>query len=161
MKIEAMKITLHEMRFYAYHGVFPQEQRVGNQFVVELTFWADVAGSVRSDELEETISYADVYEVVKAEMDIPSRILEHVVGRISERLFATFPVCSASHSPSASAIRPSLARYSPQPSPSKPAATKPPRLGYLDAKHGSAPAISLGRSRILSAPYKRKRRYTS
>ena len=37
MKIEAMKITLHEMYFYAYHGVFPQEQRVGNQFVVELT----------------------------------------------------------------------------------------------------------------------------
>ena len=91
MKIEAMKITLHEMRFYAYHGVFPQEQRVGNQFVAELTFWADVAGSVRSDELEETISYADVYEVVKAEMAIPSRLLEHVVGRISERLFATFP----------------------------------------------------------------------
>jgi len=91
MKIEAMKITLHEMRFYAYHGVFPQEQRVGNQFVVELTFWADVAGSVHSDELEETISYADVYEVVKAEMAIPSRLLEHVVGRISERLFATFP----------------------------------------------------------------------
>ena len=78
MKIEAMKITLHEMRFYAYHGVFPQEQRVGNQFVIELTFWADVAGSVRSDELEETISYADAYEVVKAEM-------------ASERLFATFP----------------------------------------------------------------------
>ncbi len=91
MKIEAMKITLHEMRFYAYHGVFPQEQRVGNQFVVELTFWADVAGSVRSDELEETISYADVYEVIKAEMAIPSRLLEHVVGRISERLFSTFP----------------------------------------------------------------------
>ena len=79
------------MRFYAYHGVFPQEQRVGNQFVVELTFWADVAGSIHSDELEETISYADVYEVVKAEMAIPSRLLEHVVGRISERLFATFP----------------------------------------------------------------------
>ena len=91
MKIEAMKITLHEMRFYAYHGVFPQEQRVGNQFVVELTFWADVAGSIRSDELEETISYADVYEVVKAEMAIPSQLLEHVVGRISRRLFEGFP----------------------------------------------------------------------
>ena len=91
MKIEAMKITLHEMRFYAYHGVFAQEQRVGNHFIVELTFWADIAESLHRDELEETISYADVYEVVKAEMAIPSRLLEHVVGRISERLFATFP----------------------------------------------------------------------
>ena len=91
MKIEAMKITLHEMRFYAYHGVFPQEQRVGNHFIVELSFWADIAESLHRDELEETISYADVYEVIKAEMAIPSRLLEHVVGRISERLFATFP----------------------------------------------------------------------
>ena len=91
MKIEAMKITLHEMRFYAYHGVFAQEQRVGNYFIVELTFWADIAESLHRDELEETISYADVYEVIKAEMAIPSRLLEHVVGRISERLFATFP----------------------------------------------------------------------
>lgn len=91
MKIEAMKITLHEMRFYAYHGVFAQEQRVGNHFIVELSFWADIAESLHRDELEETISYADVYEVIKAEMSIPSRLLEHVVGRISERLFATFP----------------------------------------------------------------------
>ena len=91
MKIEAMKITLHEMRFYAYHGVFAQEQRVGNHFIVELSFWADIAESLYQDELEETISYADVYEVVKEEMAIPSRLLEHVVGRISERLFATFP----------------------------------------------------------------------
>ncbi len=91
MKIEAMKITLHEMRFYAYHGVFAQEQRVGNHFIVELSFWADISESLHRDELEETISYADVYEVIKAEMAIPSRLLEHVVGRISERLFATFP----------------------------------------------------------------------
>lgn len=91
MKIEAMKITLHEMRFYAYHGVFAQEQRVGNHFIVELSFWADIAESLHRDELEETISYADVYEVIKVEMAIPSRLLEHVVGRISERLFATFP----------------------------------------------------------------------
>jgi dihydroneopterin aldolase len=91
MKIEAMKITLHEMRFYAYHGVFAQEQRVGNHFIVELSFWVDIAESLHRDELEETISYADVYEVIKAEMAIPSRLLEHVVGRISERLFATFP----------------------------------------------------------------------
>ena len=91
MKIEATKITLHEMRFYAYHGVFAQEQRVGNHFIVELTFWADIAESLHRDELEETISYADVYEVIKAEMAIPSRLLEHVVGRIGQRLFATFP----------------------------------------------------------------------
>jgi len=85
MKIEAMKITLHEMRFYAYHGVFPQEQRVGNQFVVELTFWADVAGSVHSDELEETISYADVYEVVKAEnIAVSEEAIDAEIAKMAE-----------------------------------------------------------------------------
>ena len=91
MKIEAMKISLEEMHFYAYHGVFPQERRVGNDFVLQLTLWAEVAGSLEHDDLTETISYADVYEVVKAEMAIPSQLLEHVVGRISRRLFEDFP----------------------------------------------------------------------
>ena len=44
MKIEAMKISLEEMHFYAYHGVFPQERCVGNDFVLQLTLWAEVAG---------------------------------------------------------------------------------------------------------------------
>jgi len=65
------------------------------------------------------------------------------------------PACSASHSPSASAIRPSLARYSPLPSPSKPAATKPSRLGYIDTKHRGGPPQTRG-----GAPARRGRPLT-
>lgn len=91
MQIQAMRIGLQSMRFYAYHGVLPQERQVGNYFTVELAVWADVAASLTSDELEDTISYADLYEVIREEMAVPSQLLEHVAGRISRRLFAEFP----------------------------------------------------------------------
>ena len=50
-----------------------------------------------TDEINGTISYADVFEVVKAEMAIPSRLLEHVAGRICQALFTRFPSAESIH----------------------------------------------------------------
>ena len=90
MHIEAMHIGLQAMRFYAYHGVLPQERQVGNYFTVEIEVWADVSKSLTTDTLEDTLSYADLYTVIQKEMALPSKLLEHVVGRIARRLFASF-----------------------------------------------------------------------
>lgn len=90
MHIEAMHIGLQAMRFYAYHGVLPQERQVGNYFTVEIEIWADVSKSLTSDALEDTLSYADLYTIIREEMTLPSKLLEHVVGRIARRLFASF-----------------------------------------------------------------------
>ncbi len=90
MHIEAMHIGLQAMRFYAYHGVLPQERQVGNYFTVEIEVWADVSKSLTSDALEDTLSYADLYTIIREEMTLPSKLLEHVVGRIARRLFASF-----------------------------------------------------------------------
>ncbi|MDR2764993.1 MAG: dihydroneopterin aldolase [Tannerella sp.] len=86
-----LTIDLSSMKFYAHHGVSPQETRVGNSFTVDIsyTFTADVA--LESDELHDTVNYADVYEIVKAEMERPSRLLEHVAGRIFHALRVAFP----------------------------------------------------------------------
>lgn len=84
-------IELKEMRFYAYHGVLPQERRVGNRFVVDLTLTAPLSQALKSDELSDTINYADVYAVVKEQMEIPSRLIEHVAGRILRALKEHFP----------------------------------------------------------------------
>lgn len=70
------KIELRRMTFYAYHGVAPQETRVGNTFIVDLILTAPLENAVWSDDLSDTINYATVYETVKAEMAIPSRLLE-------------------------------------------------------------------------------------
>ena len=82
------RIELKEMRFYAYHGVMPQETKVGNNFVVNLILTAPLEQAVRSDELDDTINYAAVYEVVKEQ-------IEHAAGRILYALKERFPQLAA------------------------------------------------------------------
>ena len=54
------KIELRRMTFYAYHGVAPQETRVGNTFIVDLILTAPLENAVWSDDLSDTINYATV-----------------------------------------------------------------------------------------------------
>lgn len=85
------RIELKTLKFYAYHGVAPQETKVGNWFIVDVTLTAPLEKAIWSDALEETINYAAVYEIVKKEMEIPSRLLEHAAGRILLALKRHFP----------------------------------------------------------------------
>ena len=89
------RIELEAMKFYAYHGVMPQEAKVGNHFVVNLVLTASLEQAVKSDELEDTINYATVYTIVKEQMDIPSKLIEHVAGRILYALKDRFPGLAA------------------------------------------------------------------
>ena len=70
MKINNSYILLKDICCFAYHGVAPQENIIGNEYI---------------------INYAEIHEAVKAEMSIPSKLLEHVCGRIAKRLLAEFP----------------------------------------------------------------------
>jgi dihydroneopterin aldolase len=83
------------MKFYAFHGVLPQERRVGNDFTVNLTLTATLENAIAEDSLEHTVNYADVYSLVKKEMNIPSRLLEHAAGRILQSLKIHFPQITA------------------------------------------------------------------
>lgn len=84
-------IFLDNLRFFAHHGVGSQETLVGNEFTVSLRLQVDISRAAETDDVADTVSYADVHEAVKAEMAIPSRLLEHVCGRIVRRLFRDFP----------------------------------------------------------------------
>ncbi|WP_419033982.1 dihydroneopterin aldolase [Dysgonomonas gadei] len=79
-------ILLENLTFYANHGVFDQERVVGNVYVINLKIEVDLGEASVSDDLNDTISYADVYEDVKIEMMIPSKLLEHAAKRIIDRL---------------------------------------------------------------------------
>lgn len=85
------KISLNAMRFYAYHGVLPQEKKVGNWFSVDLELSVDLSRAALSDQLEDTLNYAEVYAAVEEEMAIPSELLEHAAGRILRRIRGQFP----------------------------------------------------------------------
>ena len=90
MKITEYKINLHDIHIYAYHGVMPQENKVGAWYTIDLTVALGDVSSIADDDVESTVSYADIYDVVCAEMKISSRLLEHVCGRISSKLFDRF-----------------------------------------------------------------------
>ena len=90
MRIMQSYIILKDLRFYAYHGVGAQETQVGNEFVLDLRLRMDWTRAIRSDDVNDTLSYAEAYEAVKDEMARPSRLLEHVAGRIARRLFQDF-----------------------------------------------------------------------
>lgn len=77
-------ITIKNMQFYAHHGCFEQEQRVGTHFTVTLTFTYDATKAIETDTIEQAISYLEVYQVVKKEMEQPSHLIENVAWRIKQ-----------------------------------------------------------------------------
>ena len=88
--ISEAQIELRRLTFFAYHGVLPEERQKGNTFIVDLVLSADISRAACTDELADTVNYAEVYEVVKREMAVPSLLLEHVCGRIATALLDTF-----------------------------------------------------------------------
>ena len=91
MQATDMYIRMEGMKFYAFHGVIPQENVVGSYYYLDLKLKTDFTCASETDDLEGTASYADIYTAVKAEMTIPSKLLEHVCQRIASRIFKDFP----------------------------------------------------------------------
>lgn len=86
-----VKIELENMKFYAFHGHFEAEQKVGNQFLVNVSVETDGAMAAQTDRLKNALDYQKIYALVKREMEIPSHLLEHVANRIAEALYAEVP----------------------------------------------------------------------
>jgi dihydroneopterin aldolase len=84
------KILLEGMEFFAYHGVYQEEREKGQNFSIDLEILADYSKACYSDKLEDAIDYVQVYELVKAEMAIPSSLLENVAQRIIDSIQKSF-----------------------------------------------------------------------
>ncbi|MBQ7440534.1 MAG: dihydroneopterin aldolase [Prevotella sp.] len=91
MVLRSSHITLSGLRFHAYHGVMAQERQAGGDFLVDLQVMCDLEKAVHSDDLSDTLNYGTLYDLVHQEMMQPSQLLEHVAGRIAQRVFDGFP----------------------------------------------------------------------
>ena len=91
MKVAESYILLEGLRFHARHGVMPQERQTGGDFVVTLKVGYPLAAAMQSDNVEDTLDYSALYQLVKTEMAQPSNLLEHVAGRIAEAIEKRFP----------------------------------------------------------------------
>lgn len=90
-----MKILLEKMRFHAFHGVMPEETIVGGEYEVSIALDTDFSKAMETDDLKGTINYAIVFDLVRQEMHIPSKLIEHVAGRIMKSVKQNFPQVEA------------------------------------------------------------------
>lgn len=87
------KIYLNELEFYGYHGVLPEENRLGQRFRVSLILEIDLRNAGKSDDLTDTVSYAEVYELCKKIVEgKPYRLLEAVADKIAFSILSHFPL---------------------------------------------------------------------
>lgn len=84
-------IELQDMEFYAYHGCYDAEKKVGGRFVVSLWLEYDASQPAETDNIKDALNYQTAYEVVEKQMKITSSLLEHVCKRIIDALFEEFP----------------------------------------------------------------------
>jgi dihydroneopterin aldolase len=89
------QIFLENMEFHSFHGCLEFEQTLGNTFLVSVGMELDTTLAGKTDELEHTLNYQLVYDVVKQEMEIPSKLIEHVGQRILDKIFYQFPQIQA------------------------------------------------------------------
>jgi dihydroneopterin aldolase len=77
------EITLSGLLFFGTHGVNPEETALGQRFGVDVTLRLDLDASGRTDDLADTVNYATIYKLVRAEMEgQPSKLIEHLAARL-------------------------------------------------------------------------------
>jgi dihydroneopterin aldolase len=83
------RIFLEGLVFYAYHGVHPEEKRLGQRFIVDIVFTRDLRTAGATDDLTQTTSYSDVYRAVRAIVEGgPYDLIETVAEKIAAAVLA-------------------------------------------------------------------------
>jgi 7,8-dihydroneopterin aldolase/epimerase/oxygenase len=86
------EILLEGMRFYAYHGVNPEERALGQRFAVDVVLAVDLRRAGQSDDLADTVSYSAVYKLVRAIIEgEPRNLIEAVAEEIAPAILTGFP----------------------------------------------------------------------
>lgn len=85
-------IRVENIRTYSYHGCLEEEAKIGSEYRVDIEVKANLKKSSKSDKLVDTVDYVHLNLIVKEEMDIRSKLLEHVAKRIQDRVLEEIPM---------------------------------------------------------------------
>ena len=86
------KVILKDIRIYAFHGCMEEEELIGSDYIVNLEVETDMHQAANSDLLKDAVDYVQLNTIVKEEMLIRSRLLEHIAQRIIDRILKQFPM---------------------------------------------------------------------
>ena len=85
------RIILRDLGFYGYHGLFAEEEKLGQRFFIDLECGVDLTAPGETDAIGHTVSYADIYDVVKATFDGQrTKLIEALGHNIVTALFGRF-----------------------------------------------------------------------
>jgi len=84
------KVILKNIRIYAFHGCMEEEEKIGSDYIVNLEVVAPMEMASRTDELEDAVDYVSLNDIVKEEMSVRSKLLEHVAQRIVDKIMGQF-----------------------------------------------------------------------
>jgi len=89
------KIYINRMEFYGYHGVFPEENRLGQRFAVDIAVSLDLKKAGETDELEHSVNYAELYQISKDIVEGPPyKLVEAVAENIAALVLKRFGLIS-------------------------------------------------------------------
>ena len=80
-------IRVNNIRLFTNHGCLEEEAKIGSEYKVDIEVKADLSTSAQTDVLTDTVDYVHLNQIVKEEMAIRSKLLEHVAQRILNRIF--------------------------------------------------------------------------
>ena len=95
MTLNSSYILLKGVRFHAFHGVLPQEHIVGNDYTLDLRMGFDVGKAAVTDDLADTLNYAEVHRIACEEMATESQLIEHVAHRIAQAISRKHPAITS------------------------------------------------------------------
>jgi len=79
-------ISVEGIRIFAYHGHLPEEQKLGGHFIVNVWVTIDTTEVEKTDDLNHTVDYVRIIEIVKEQMAIRSNMIEHLAKRIGDKI---------------------------------------------------------------------------
>lgn len=88
-------IHLKKLRFHAFIGVGAQERLTGNDFEVDLRLQTDVSVAMKTDDVTNTVSYAEAYDEVALVMSEPCNLVENAAFKMAERMMKRWPQIAA------------------------------------------------------------------
>jgi dihydroneopterin aldolase len=87
------KIILKGMPFFAYHGNNPEENVLGQKFIVDTELFFDKLKLGKVDDLENTVDYSKVYAIIKEVIEeTVSKTIEYVASSIAETILKEYDI---------------------------------------------------------------------
>lgn len=86
-----MKVSIHRLSVYGYHGCLPEEAIIGTNYLIDIDVEFDFSNAAEKDDLSQTVDYVIIAGLVQKEMAIRANLIENVCQRIHRAIKKTYP----------------------------------------------------------------------